>query len=336
MRDANGRAHTSAGVRTGGQYATEARAEADVSLGAPTGVDDNVFTHRYDSVEEKVAAFHAELEQRVADLQHDENWLAYLDTMSKFHHYSMLNQLLIAAQRPDASRVAGFRKWQELGRQVRKGEKGMSIFAPKTRRVPVLDKAGNPVKGEDGKTRYDVRCVGFTTTTVFDLEQTDGEDLPEANVLLTGDAPDGYTEDLEAAITARGFSVTYEQIPGQARGFTEPGTKRVVVDADLSHAMRAKVLAHELGHIACGHLDQMDEYRSGHGGGRGRMEVEAESVAYTLCRTNGMSTQVGDASGAYVAGWAGSAGADAVRDAATTVSKSVRSVLDEHHWRNAA
>ncbi|WP_251153611.1 ArdC-like ssDNA-binding domain-containing protein [Cellulosimicrobium sp. Marseille-Q4280] len=336
------RSRVPAGVRTGGQFAVEARGEADVDLATappnePAGEElaETVFTRRYDSVEDKVAAFHAELEQRVSELAHDENWLAYLDTMAKFHRYSMLNTLLIAAQRPGATKVAGFRKWKdELGRHVRKGEKGISIFAPKTRRVPVTDAAGNPVKGENGKAKYEVRCIGFTTTTVFDVSQTDGPEMPAVTHDLSGEPPAGFTQDLEAAITAQGYTIGSEDLPGTARGYTDPRGKRVVVEASLSPAMRAKVLAHELGHIACGHTERLEEYHSGHRGGRGQMEVEAESVAYALCRANGMSTQVGDVSGTYVAGWAGPAGSEAVKASANAVAKATRTVLESQPWRN--
>ncbi|WP_156250921.1 ArdC-like ssDNA-binding domain-containing protein [Pseudactinotalea terrae] len=245
------------------------------------------------------------------------------------------NQLLIAAQRPDATQVAGYRKWEEMGRQVMKGEKGIAILAPRKVRVTVTDAAGNPVRDEKGKPKKELKVVGFTTATVFDVSQTDGDPLPELKDDLTAEPPAGYIEDLEKAITGRGFTVSYEaDLPGSARGYSSPEGK-VVVRESLSPAMRAKVLAHELGHIAAGHLDELEEYHTGHGGQRGRMEVEAESIAYTLCRANGMSTEVGDISGTYVAGWATAAEPDAVKAAAQKVSKTVATLLGEGDWTNA-
>jgi antirestriction protein ArdC len=322
------------GVPVGGQFAAESKTEPTLTLGTVAPAAETVFTKRYDTLDEKVAAFHDELEKHVADLADDENWTRYLVTMSKFHRYSLFNQLLITLQRPDASKVAGYRKWQELGRQVNKGEKGISIFAPKAVRMDLLDAAGNPViDPATGKPKKQNRVIGFTTATVFDVAQTDGEPLPEVERTISEEPPEGLIEDLESAITERGFTVAYEEIPGSAEGYTSPRSKRVVVDASLPAGSRAAVLAHELGHIAAGHLERTDEYHTGHGGQRGVMELEAESIAYSLCRANGLSTAQGGVSATYIAGWTRNE-PDAIKESAERVSKTVKGILSAGTWRN--
>ncbi len=322
------------GVPVGGQFATEARSEATgVALAPPAA--ETVFTKRYDTLDEKVQAFHDELEQQVSALADDENWQHYLNTMSRFHHYSMYNQLLIYLQRPDATRVAGYRKWEELDRHVMKGQKGISIFAPKMVRIPVEDADGKPVKGPDGKPLKRKRVVGFTTATVFDVSQTDGEPLPEIDDELSETPPDGFTDDLEAAITEAGFTVSYEPTGSAADGYTSRQGKRVVVDPALSPGRRAEVLAHELGHIKAGHLDELDDYHTGHGGQRGRMELEAEAVAYAVCRANGMSTEVGKVASQYVDGWTRK-DPELIKESATKVSTTVKGILSAGTWRNMA
>lgn len=328
---------------TGGQFAPSAHAESDLTLDAPVESEarssivdtDSVFTRRYDSVEEKLKALHDELEARVLGLADDAEWNDYLDTMSRFHRYSFGNQMLIHIQTGgQATQVAGFRKWQEMDRSVMKGEKGIAILAPKRVTVTDKDDNGKPKLDANGKPIKSKRVVGFTTATVFDVSQTDGKPLPEGgNRMLSETPPDGFRDDLETAIAAEGYTVSYEEIGGGANGYTDPVNKRVVVKEGLPAANQAKTLAHELGHIKAGHLDRMDEYHTGHGGQRNSMEVEAESYAYVLTRMNGMSPQVGDYSSRYVAGWGGTDG-ETVRKSAEHVQKCIKDTIANGSWRN--
>lgn len=325
------------GRPTGGQFAVEGRAEAagDLLTSEPSA-EETVFTRRYDTVDEKIAAFSAELEDISARLVESDEWQSYLDALSKFHRYSASNNLLILMQKPEATRVGGYRVWQSLGRQVRKGERGISILAPRTVRMDVTDNNGKPVLDDKGKPKKAARCVGFTTATVFDVSQTEGDPLPSVDVELSETPPVGFREDLEAAIRATGFEVSYEKTGSAANGFTDPEGKRVVISPDMSPAQQAETLAHELGHIRCGHMDRVGEYHTGHGGARGQMEVEADSFAYTMCRSNGMSTEVGKKVAAYVSGWARATPdpTKAVKDAANNVAKAVKTALGEGQWRN--
>lgn len=158
-------------------------------------------------MDDKLAAFHAELEKAVNALDNDENWHNYLDTMSRFHRYSFQNQLLIALQRPDATKVAGFNTWKALDRHVMKGERGIAILAPRTVRETVKDAAtGKPRLDAAGKPLKQTKVVGYTTATVFDVSQTDGKPLADIQHELTETPPEGFIPNLEGAIQRAGYS----------------------------------------------------------------------------------------------------------------------------------
>lgn len=342
------------GIPVGGQFATSAKAEAGVSLteaqpvtvpAEPTRAfpdTDEVFTKKYDSVDEKVEAYKAELDKAVGDLATDQNWLSYLDMISKFHRYSPTNQLLIAIQtRGRATRVAGFRAWQQnFNRTVNKGEKAISIFAPRMVNKTVTDGQGNPVKDENGKPVRRKIVIGYTTASVFDVSQTSGEPLPEIETELSEAPPEGFVDDMVAAAKKEGYTVEFREMDshaaGTAQGWTDPRRKQIVVDASQTPGSQAATLAHELGHVYAGHCepDNADKYHVGPGGCRGRFEVEAESVAYTLTRANGMSMDGAKLSAQYVAGWSRH-DREALKESAETVSKATKKILGSAPFRNA-
>ena len=236
--------------------------------------------------------------------------------------------MLIALQAPQATRVAGFRSWQSLGRQVRKGERGLAILAPctyrpktsscttgSTREQPADEGGGPAAPAASGR-----QLRGFRVVHVFDVAQTEGDSLPEvAPVLLSGQAPVGLWEDLASQVAGYGYALERGDCGG-ANGYTDPTRRVVRVRDDVDDAQAVKVLAHELGHLQCGHVADLSTYLTC----RGRCEVEAESVAYVVAAAHGL-----DASGytfAYVAGWAGG-DLTCVRQAAETVTKAARTIL---------
>ncbi|MFP4554781.1 MAG: ArdC family protein [Actinomycetota bacterium] len=233
---------------------------------------------------------HQDLLEQVAQLRTSEEWLEAMVTAARFHDYSFGNWLLLWSQAEHrgttVTRPAGYRRWQSLGRQVRKGEKGYRILAPVTRRVKV-DRADD----ED----TELRVVGFRVVTVFDIAQTDGEPLPDVGPrLLTGE---GDADLLEAGISMiedAGYSYAVEPLRGP-NGVTRPGGRQVLVDSGLEGAQLTKTTIHELAHVLM-HADD------GRVDCRGRVEVEAESVAYVVCAASGLDTSA--YSVAYVAGWA--------------------------------
>lgn len=246
----------------------------------------------------KAEALQASIATQVEALRNSDEWLKMLKFMSKFHSYSVNNVLLILGQFPHASQVAGFRKWQELGRQVRKGEKSLKIFGFREFTTTEED----PTTGEEQEIKRSI----YPMVSVFDISQTDPID-PDAPDYLTpaqklvGDfdgAAANVIEQVTQFLTNRGWTVTHETIAGGANGFTTTdGTRRVVIDSTLEPAQVAKTLLHETGHVLL-HTEQNPEEYVAH---RGVWETEAESVAYVVAGMLGLDTTA--YSIGYVAHW---------------------------------
>jgi len=271
--------------------------------------------------QDKLAALHEQISDGVAALVESDGWRAMLDTAAKFHSYSLGNLLLIGAQAPQATRVAGFRSWQSLGRQVRKGERGIAILAPCTYRPKTADQAEPATSGGGAAPDAGGKQVrGFRVVHVFALSQTEGAPLPEvAPSLLVGQAPAGLWDALQRQVLGHGYTV-HRGDTGRANGWTDPTSRTVRVSGAVDDAQAVKTLIHELAHLEAGHVGDVPTYATC----RGRCEVEAESVAYVVAAAHGM-----DASGysfAYVAGWAGG-DLSVVRQAGETVTKAARTIL---------
>lgn len=233
------------------------------------------------------------LEERVKALRTSEGWTEWLAVAKKFHNYSLSNQSLIAIQRPDATRVMGYGSkdkstgWLSLGRQVRKGETGIKIFAPVIKKV------------EDETTGVKVRkLVAFKLVTVFDVSQTDGDPLPADPATRWQEAL-ANDEDTERLVWLKvietvmklGYLVKYEDAEGSARGWIKPGERFVHVRRDTFGRM-SKTTLHELAH----QLDTDYATRSYAEG-----ELVAESVAALAAHELGMDdTNVAET---YIAGW---------------------------------
>lgn len=255
----------------------------------------------------------------IRTLGETEAWQRWLQVQSQFWHYSANNTLLIGLQRPDATRVAGFRAWQSLGRQVRKGEKGIVILAPMVKR---FNKEEAATEGTDGNSEGRA-VVGFRPAYVFALEQTDGAELPPSPChRLQGDAPSEQLAELEAVATSRGFYV--EWVAGSAmagdsiNGDTNFTKRRIRVRADLASAQQLKTLAHELGHML---LHESCEIT------RQRAELEAESVAWIICDQLGIDSS--EYTFGYVATWLNGTekAIEAVRDSAGRIASAARTIL---------
>jgi hypothetical protein len=249
---------------------------------------------------DKLQAAHDKLQQAVAEIASGEDWQRMLKVSSKFYRYSVNNQLMIFLQRPDATHVAGFNKWKSLNRFVRKGEKGLAIFAPCKYRVE-SDSANNSAHlgsasdgSKDGAKKMQIR--GFRVVHVFDISQTDGEPIEDLDAirpkLLDGDAPEGIWDALVTQASAAGFEVVRDQKRNE-NGYCDFLNKVIAVRPDVSDAQAVKTLIHELGHAL---LHSEAPVRS-----REVAEVEVESVAYIACDALGLDT--GDYSFAYVARW---------------------------------
>jgi antirestriction protein ArdC len=232
----------------------------------------------------RLDTLHATLEAGVAALATSEAWSAWLTTAAAFRTYSFHNQLLILSQRPDATRVAGYRTWQALGRQVRKGETSIGILAPMTRKVTAKD-------GSEER-----RMVGFRAVSVFDVSQTDGDPLPvkPVPVLLEGDAPAGLWDAVAGVITGNGFALERGDC-GTANGITYPDARVVRVSDALTDAQACKTLIHECAHMLMHADSDADHFH------RGVLEVEAESVAFMVATACGLPSDA--YSLPYIVGW---------------------------------
>lgn len=268
--------------------------------------------------EETLARMHEQLADQVERLASGEGWRAWLSFASGFHRYSFNNSLLIMAQAPHATLVAGYRAWQAKGRQVRRGETGIRVFGPVTKRLPKEDASGGPVLGPDGKPELAIRVVGVRPLSVFDVSQTDGEPLPEVPRarLLAGDAPVGLWEALRTGVEAEGFSVSRGDCGG-ANGLTIFDARQVRVRADVDDAQAVKTLAHEWAHVVLHRPGERDPFAC-----RGVVEVEAESVAYLVMGAH--SLDASQYTFNYVAGWA----QEAARPEGPTVSEVLRQTAD--------
>ena len=213
-----------------------------------------------------------------------ETLLNYLAVMARFHKYSWNNLLLIALQRPEASHVAGFHTWRKFNRFVRKGAKGIAIFAP------MVSKKN--AKGEDTEDEQ-TRLFGFRTAYIFDIADTDGAELPTF-ATVSGD-PQHYTERLKEFIAANGITLEFDNGIAPARGLSKGGT--IVLLPDLSPAETTSVLAHEVAHELL-HRDARRKQTT-----TTIRETEAEAVAFVVCQAIGLDT--GTASADYIQLWQG-------------------------------
>jgi antirestriction protein ArdC len=212
--------------------------------------------------------------------------------------------MLIAMQRPDATRVAGFKAWQQLGRQVRKGEHGIRIMAPM-----VVKQRASEATDADSEPSEDETRVLFRTVSVFDVAQTDGEPLREPpSEPITGDSHERYIEPLKALARSMGIAVYEYEPTSEAEGFYDHKGRRIVVSDRLVPNGKVRTLVHELAHA---HGVLYSDYP------RADAEVIVETAAYIVCGALGLDTS--GESVPYIAGWGEANDVAAIRKHAETV-----------------
>lgn len=245
------------------------------------------------------------LETGIQELFESDRFRAYLDTMARFHNYSFNNTILIAMQ--GGQLVAGYNKWRdEFHRNVKKGEKGIKIFAPAPYKVkkdvPKLDAQGQPVKDKDGNTvteQKEVQVPAFKIVSVFDVSQTEGEPLPSLGVEELTGSVEQYQDFFKALEQTSPVSIGFEDIPGSSHGYYHLTEKRIAIQEGMSELQTLKTAIHEIAHSKLHAIDP-EAPATDRPDSRTR-EVQAESVAYTVCQHYGLDTS--DYSFGYVAGW---------------------------------
>ena len=260
---------------------------------------------------EKLKEITDRLEQGITELFDSERYKEYLRVMSKFHNYSFNNTLLIAMQKPDASLIAGFSAWKNnFGRNVMKGQKSIKILAPSPFKIKKEMEKIDPqtqkvIIGKDGKPvteEKEITIPAFKVVSVFDVSQTEGKEIPDIAVnMLTGDV-EHYKDVFAALEKTSPVPVAFEKIEGGAHGYYHLEDKRIALDEGMSELQTLKTLIHEIAHAKLHDIDlnaPLEDLENRPD--RRTREVQAESIAYTVCQHYGLDTS--DYSFGYVAGW---------------------------------
>ena len=285
---------------------------------------------------EKLKEITDRLEQGIAELFDSERYKEYLKVMSKFHNYSFRNTVLIAMQKPDASLVAGFSAWKNnFERNVMRGQKGIKIIAPSPYKIkqemqkidphtqkPIIGKDGKPVTEEK-----EVTIPAYKVVSVFDVSQTEGKELPDIAVdELTGDV-DRYKDFFAALEKTSPVPIAFENIEGGSHGYYHLEDKRIAINEGMSELQTLKTAIHEIAHAKLHDIDlnaPKDEQQP-HVDRRTR-EVEAESVAYTVCQHYGLDTS--DYSFGYVAGWSSGRELSELKSSLETIRSAAAEIIN--------
>lgn len=261
------------------------------------------------SMKDRVAEITGKLEQGLKEIFESDKYKDYLNTMAKFHNYSINNVLLINQQKPEATLVAGFNSWSKnFDRHVKKGEKGIKIIAPAPYMIkkeqPIIDmKTGSPMLNADGTpktTEVDVKIPAFKVTTVFDISQTYGKELPTLGVNELVGEVDRAKDFIECLKKTTSLPIEFGETQGDSKGFYSPTEEKIVIKDGMSDAQTIKTMIHEIAHSKLHNPEMMKE--EGIQKSKGVIEQEAESVAYVVCQHFGIDTS--DYSFPYIAGWA--------------------------------
>lgn len=251
------------------------------------------------------------IKEKVISFQKSDEYLNFIKFVSGFHNYSWSNRLLIWAQMPEATLVSGFKAWNKKGRHIKKGEKGITIFAPCTKKVEKTN--------ELGEKEVKTVCTGkFFTTTVFDVSQTDGKEIPEMNIPTLKGKVKNFNKMIKGIKNAlpKGFSFTIDDKEDcKEKGYCNNYSKEIVVHQNPEEQM-FKTAVHEAGHSLMEHDTRQIS--------REQKECEAESVAFIVCNHFGYDTS--DYSVKYIAGWKGDK--DFIEESLNYITKTADKIIN--------
>ncbi|MCC8091057.1 MAG: ssDNA-binding domain-containing protein, partial [Oscillospiraceae bacterium] len=273
------------------------------------------------------------IETGIRELYQSDRYRQYLTTMSRFHRYSVNNQMLIYMQRPDATLCAGFHKWRDqFDRNVKKGEKGIKIIAPTPlkkkieqekldpdTRLPMLDKDGNVIIEE--KT---VQIPFYKVVTTFDVKQTEGKPLPELVATLTGDVQN-YDVFLEALKCSAPVPIEFESMQAEMDGYFSEENQRIAIREGMSEVQTVSAAIHEIAHSKLHNYQdaQEDAPRKS----REQEELEAESVSFAICAYYGIDTSAN--SFGYLASWSKDKELPILRASLETINKTASALITD-------
>ena len=284
---------------------------------------------------EKLKEITDRLEQGIAELFDSERYREYLKVMSKFHNYSFRNTVLIAMQKPDASLLAGFSAWKNnFERNVMRGQKGIKIIAPSPYKIkqemqkidphtqkPIIGKDGKPVTEEK-----EITIPAYKVVSVFDVSQTEGKELPDIAVdELTGDV-DRYKDFFAALEKTSPVPIAFENIEGGSHGYYHLEDKRIAINEGMSELQTLKTAIHEIAHAKLHDIDLNAPKDEQPRVDRRTREVEAESVAYTVCQHYGLDTS--DYSFGYVAGWSSGRELSELKSSLETIRSAAAEIIN--------
>ena len=258
---------------------------------------------------QKVKEITDKLEEGLKELFESEKYKNYLTTMSKFHNYSFNNTLLISLQKPDASLVCGYKAWQKnFNRHVKKGEKAIRILAPAPYKIKEERDKLDPVTGEmvfdengmPQKEEVEIKIPAFRAVSVFDVSQTEGEPLPELEAKELLSTVEGYEDFVKAITYVAPVPIAFEDIPGDSKGYFSITENRIAVQENMSESQTLKTMVHETAHSML-HNKEINQDIDVPVKDRNTKEVEAESIAYTVCQHFGIDTSAYSFN--YIGGW---------------------------------
>ena len=287
----------------------------------------------YMSEKQKVKEITDKLEAGLKELFESEKYKSYLSTMSNFHNYSFNNTLLIAMQKPEATLVAGYQAWQKnFERHVNKGEKAIRILAPAPYKIKEERDKLDPVTGEmmfdengmPQKEETEVTIPAFRAVSVFDVSQTDGKPIPELEVNELLSTVEGYEDFVQALMNISPVPIAFEDIPGDSKGYFSTAEKRIAVQENMSESQTLKTMVHEVAHSML-HDKEVNQSMDIPVKDRNTKEVEAESVAFTVCQHFGIDTS--DYSFGYIAGWSSGRNMKELKSSLDTIRKTASELI---------
>lgn len=276
----------------------------------------------------------ASIEDGIKELFQSESYAQYLQTMSRFHHYSVNNQVLIHMQKPDATLVAGFNKWKnQFGRNVIKGEHGIKIIAPtpfkkKIEQEKLDPDTQLPMLDADGKIITEEKTIQipmYKPVTVFDVSQTEGKPLPQLAHDLSGNVAN-YDVFMEALRRSSPVPISIEVMGGGMDGYFDLEHQDIAIRKGMSEVQTVSAVIHEMAHALL-HNRTKDTEEKTPELSRSTEEVQAESISYAVCAYYGIAT--GDNSFGYIASWSKDKTLPELRESLEVISKTADGLIND-------